>query len=123
MEKKGGAGMITLVSIIIVILIGGILYYLSLPKQIGKEMNYPNLISCEDSDGDNIKFKSTSVYTHSDSETGEGENRGSITDYCDYENSVNGKPAIKEAICDGQNSYFLIKTCGWFSKCVDGKCE
>src|SRR3989344_8443631 len=116
-----GKGLIITI-IILVILIGGIiLYYLSLPKQIGKELNIPNLVSCEDSDGENIKYKSTSTYTHPDFDTGEGENRGSITDYCDEVNRVNGKAPIKEAICEGKNSYFIIKTCGWFGKCVDGK--
>jgi hypothetical protein len=119
-----GKKLIVIIFIILsIVFIGGILYYLSLPKFVAKELNYPNLISCVDLDGENIKFKSTSQYV---TEYADGDKsrplEGSITDYCEKVQLVNGKPPIKEAICEGSDSYFVIKTCGWFSKCVDGRC-
>ena len=69
-----------------------------------------------------MNIKSRSEYIHTKGGPGENDLGGSIEDYCDVSNMINNKAPQKEAICEGQDSYFIIRTCGWFGECVDGRC-
>jgi len=117
-----GKRLILTIVLIVLIVSGGVLYYFSLPKQVGKVLGYPNLISCNDDDGYNIHIKSRSYYEHTYRDDGEGTIGGSAEDNCDLENLVGGKPALREYICEDLNSYYILTTCGWFNKCVKGRC-
>lgn len=127
-EKKtsGTWGWLLVIGILVILVAGGTFgyNYYSSPKLISE--NSRNVVSCTDTDGDDIYVKGYNDFTMVDPDSNEEDGRqymGSV-DYCDYHHPKTDRRVglIREGICDGATYKDILRTCGGGYVCRNGAC-
>jgi len=122
MNKKAGAGIVVIIILAVLVIGGGGYYYYSIssnPKIISE--NTEIVLSCVDSDGNDIYTKG---YTSYERQEPDEISLYQSEDICNYfhAKTESGVGLVREMWCEGNTLKEVLSTCGKGFVCRQGKC-